>query len=221
MKLRFRYLCALCINVLLPVLAYRLAYPHWGLAGGLVASALPPIAWMAWDFARFRHFDALSAMVVTGIVLSLAAVPLGGSQNRALEEPMVSGMIGLAFLLSLALRRPIVFYLARSTMARENDDGVSTFEQDWRERPRLAAEIRLMTLVWGVGLIAENTLRSLIVWHGGNTPRAALASTLVSYGVYACLAAWTFWRRQGIRQDAQRHAAERANAPVQPGTSRL
>lgn len=217
MKLRFRYLCALCINVLLPVLAYRLAYPHWGLAGGLAASALPPIAWMAWDFARFSHFDALSAMIVASIVLSLAAVPFGGPQNRALEEPMVSGMIGLVFLLSLTLRRPIVFYLARSTLARENDDGVSTFEQNWHERPRLAAEIRLMTLVWGMGLIAENTLRSLIVWHGGNAPRAVLASTLVSYGVYAGLTAWTLWRRRGIKQDAQRHATERASAPAQSG----
>lgn len=218
MKLRFRYLSALCINLLLPVLAYRLAYPHWGLAGGLAASALPPIAWMALDFARFRHFDALSAMVVFSIVLSLGAVPLGGPQNRALEEPMVSGITGLTFLFSLALRRPIVFYLARSTMARENDDGVSTFEQDWHERPRLAADIRLMTLVWGLGLIAENTLRSLIVWHGGNTPRAALASTLVSYGVYGSLTLWTFWRRRGLKQDAERRAADQASAAVQPGT---
>jgi hypothetical protein len=221
MKLRFRYLCALCINVLLSVLAYRLAYPHWGLAGGLGASALPPIAWMIWDFARFRHFDALSAMVLASILLSLAAVPLGGPQNRALEEPLVSGMIGLAFLVSLALHRPLVFYLAHSTMARENDDGITTFEQEWHERPRLAAEIRLMTLVWGIGLIAENTIRSLIVWRGGNAPRAVLASTLVSYGVYASLTLWTFWRRRGLKQDAQRLADEPGGAPVQsetPGT---
>jgi hypothetical protein len=212
MKLRVRYLSALCINVLLPVLAYRLAYPHWGLAGGLAASALPPIAWMVCDFARFRHFDALSAMVVTSIALSLVAVPLGGPQNRALEEPMVSAVMGFVFLISLALRRPIVFYLARSTTARENTDGVTTFEQDWHARPRLAAEIRLMTLVWGVGLIVENALRSLIVWHGRDAPHAVLASRLVFYGVYASLTLWTLWRRRGIKQDAQRIADEQARA---------
>ena len=218
MKLRFRYLSALCINLLLPVLAYRLAYPHGGLAGGLAASLLPPVAWMIWDFVRFRHFDALSAMIVASIVLSLAAALLGGPQNRALEEPMVSGITGVAFLLSLALHRPMVFYLARSTMARENDDGVSTFEQDWHERPRLTAQIRLMTLVWGLGLVAENTLRSLIVWHGANAPRALLASKLVSYGVYGGLAIWTFWRRRSLKQDAERHAAAQASAPAQAGT---
>jgi hypothetical protein len=218
MKLSPRYLSAFCINVLLPVLAYRLASAHWGLAGGLVASALPPAAWMIWDFLRFRHFDALSALVLISIVLSLAAVPLGGSQNRALEEPMVSGMIGLAFLVSLAFHRPLVFYLARSTMARENDDGVTTFEQDWLARPRLAAHIRLLTLVWGVGLIAENTLRSLVVWQGGKTPHAILASTLVFYVVYGGLTLWTIWRRRIIKQDAQRYEAERVSLAVQSET---
>jgi hypothetical protein len=214
MKLRLRYLSALFINVLLPVLAYRLVAPRHGVAGGLAASALPPIAWMIWDFVRYRHFDALSAMVVVGIALSLAAVPLGGPQNRALEEPIVSGMIGVAFLVSLAFRRPVVFYLARSTMAREHDEGVTTFEQDWQERPRLASEIRLMTLVWGTGLIAENAIRSLIVWRGGHSPHAALASTLVFLCVYSGLTLWTIWRRRGIQEDARRHADEKARAAV-------
>lgn len=215
MNLRLRYLSALGINVLLPVLAYRLVAPHAGLAAGLAASALPPIAWMIWDFARYRHFDALSALVLVSIFLSLAAVPLGGTQNRALEEPIVSGVTGIAFLISLAFRRPLVFYLARSTMARENDDGVTTFEEEWHERPLLAAQIRLMTLVWGIGLIAENTLRCLIVWRGGDTPRAVLASTLVFYGVYGGLMLWTVWRRRALKQDAERFRAGHANATVQ------
>ncbi|RFU49798.1 VC0807 family protein [Paraburkholderia sp. DHOC27] len=218
MKLRLRYLSALCINVLLPVLAYRLAYPHWGLAGGLVTSALPPLAWMICDFVRFRHFDALSMLIVASIALSLVAVPLGGPQNRALEEPIVSGVMGIVFLISLAFHRPIVFYLARSTTARENTAGISIFEQNWSESPRIAAEIRRMTLVWGVGLITENTIRSLIVWRGADTPHAVLASTLVFYGVYGSLMLWTFWRRRGIRQDAQRMADARANAQLHSST---
>ena len=104
MKPRLRYLSALLVNVALPWLAYRLAFPHWGLQGGLVASALPPVAWMTLDLARYRHFDALSALVLAGIALSLIALAAGGDVRlKSLEDPMVSGMIGASFLVSLAL----------------------------------------------------------------------------------------------------------------------
>lgn len=48
----------------LPWLAYRLALPHGGQLGALLASAVPLIAWMSWDLLRYRHFDALSAIVL-------------------------------------------------------------------------------------------------------------------------------------------------------------
>lgn len=212
MKPRLRYLCALVINVALPWLAYRFAFPHWGVLGALAASALPVIAWMSWDLLRYRHFDALSAIVLVGIVLSLIALAASGNaRTRALAEPMVSGMIGAAFLVSLALPRPLVFYLARSTMAREDHRGVESFERHWRERPTLAAYIRLMTLVWGIGMTGENILRSLIVWQWPGDPHAALASEVLRYGVYAALTAWTFWCRRRIKQDSMRYPADPAN----------
>lgn len=200
----FRYLSALCINVLLPWLAYRLAYPHWGQPGGLLLSTAPLIAWMAWDLARHRHFDALSAIVLIGIVLSLAAMTLtGATQNQALDEPMVSGMIGVAFLVSLVLPRPMVFYTARSTLARESVKRVSEFEQEWRERPKLVYRIRVMTWVWGIGLTAENVLRSLIIWRAEGDPHSVVESNVLRYGFYGGLTLWTIWYRKRIKQDAE------------------
>jgi len=209
MKPRLRYFTALFVNVALPWLAYRLAFPHWGHAGALSASALPLIAWMTWDLLRYRHFDALSAIVLVGILLSLAAVTLGGNKlEAAVEEPMVSGMVGASFLVSLAFHRPLVFYLARSTMSREDHRSAESFEKHWRERPVLAAYIRLMTLVWGLGMTGENILRSAIVWQWPGDPRSTLVSEILRYGVYAALTAWTFWCRRRIRQDALRYPAD-------------
>jgi hypothetical protein len=88
MKHPYRYLSALCINVLLPWLAYRLALPFWGYADALALSALPLIAWIAWDYARLRHVDALSALVLASIVLSLGLTLLSGApQDRPAAPP--------------------------------------------------------------------------------------------------------------------------------------
>lgn len=214
MKLRLRYLTPLLVNVALPWLAYRLAFPHWGQLGALAASALPLLSRMSLDLLRYRHFDALSALVLIGIVASLLATSVGlagNARQRAVEEPMVSGMIGVAFLVSLALPRPLVFYLARSTMSREDPRSVDSFERHWGERPTLVAYIRLMTLVWGIGMIGENVLRSLMVWQWADDPRSAIASNVLRYGVYAGLTAWTFWCRKLIKQDALRYPDDTVN----------
>ena len=196
MKHPFRYLSALGINVLLPWLAYRLALPHWGYLQALAASALPPLAWMAYDYIRLRHFDALSALALVSITLSLGLTLLGRAPlEHAVETPMISGSIGIVFLLSLALPRPLVFYLARSRVTRKNPEGAAEFEQHWRMRPGLVAMIRRMTVVWGVALVAENGLRCWIVWTWTGKPEPATVSATVGYVVYGALTLWTVWTR--------------------------
>ena len=209
MKSRLRYLSALIVNVALPWLAYRLAFPHWGQAGALAASALPLIIWMMVDLLRYRHFDALSALVLAGVLPSLATrLIFNDARMQLIEDPMVSGFIGIVFLASLTLRKPMVFYMARSTMAREDHRSAELFERHWRERPTLAAYIRLMTLVWGVGMIGENIVRSAIVLQWPNDSRSAIASAVLRYAVYAVLTAWTFLIRRRIKRDAQRYPAD-------------
>ena len=99
-----------------------------GHGGALYASAVPPVAWSAMEFARTRRVDAVSAVVLLGIGLSLAAMMLGGSPRLLLlRESLVSGVVGIVFLLSLGCRRTLVFYLARATFARESADGHDAF----------------------------------------------------------------------------------------------
>jgi hypothetical protein len=87
---------------------------------------------MGFDFLRFRHVDALPAVVPAGIVLSLLIVlSQPATWLRAAREPLVSGVIGVLFLCSLSLRRPLVFYLARSTLSREREGRELEFDTMW------------------------------------------------------------------------------------------
>ncbi|CAB3730669.1 hypothetical protein LMG24238_05703 [Paraburkholderia sediminicola] len=209
MKLRPGFVLELAVNFLLPWLAYRFTLPHLGETGALIASAVPPIVWSLIELVRFRRVDALSIMVVVGIVLSVAAMALGGSPRMLLlRESLVSGAVGVVFLLSLPMRRPLIFYLARATVAREMEGGAERFETLWRERPALVSAMRLMTLVWGVGLTGETALRA---WMALTWPieRFLVVSPFIGYGIYSALALWTLWYRKTMRS--------RVDARVQPG----
>ncbi|RDJ97848.1 VC0807 family protein [Paraburkholderia lacunae] len=205
MKLRPDFVLELAVNFLLPWLAYRFALPHLGETGALIASAVPPMIWSLIELARFRRVDALSVIVVAGILLSIAAMALGGSPRMLLlRESLVSGAVGVVFLLSLPMRRPLIFYLARATVAREMEGGAAHFEALWRERPALAASLRLMTLVWGVGLTGETALRA---WMALTWPieRFLVISPFIGYGIYGGLTLWTLWYRKTMRSRAEAH----------------
>jgi hypothetical protein len=196
-----RYVFAFVINVAMPALAYRIAMTRFSVEGALVASALPLIAWILIDLLRYRHFDALSAIVLAGILLSLMVFATGADHwLRQAREPAVSGIIGVMFLLSLWLDRPLVFYLARSTMSRERQGREAEFDDMWRSRPALVRSIRLMTVVWGIGLVGENLAR-LWIALALTEPAAGHFSTGVRYLVYGGLTVWTIvYRKRYLKQ---------------------
>ncbi len=203
MKLRPGFVLELAVNFLLPWLAYRFALPLLGETGALIASAVPPIVWSLVELVRFRRVDALSVLVVGGIVLSVAAMALGGSPRMLLlRESLVSGAVGVVFLLSWPMRRPLIFYLARATVAREMEGGAARFEALWRERPALVTAMRFMTLVWGIGLTGETALRA---WMALTWPieRFLVVSPFIGYGIYGGLMLWTLWYRRSMRGRAE------------------
>lgn len=205
MKLRPAFVAELGVNLLLPWAAYRLALPHWGEGGGLIASAVPPALWSIVGLVRFRRFDALSAIVLLGIALSLGAMVLGGGPRMLLmRESLASGVIGLAFVLSLFAKRPLVFYLARASVARETPEGVARFELLWLERREFASGMRVLTAVWGVGLVGETALRG---WMAMTWPieRFLVVSPLLGYGLFSALMAWTLWYRTRLRRIGGTH----------------
>lgn len=200
MKLRPAFVAELAVNLVLPWIAYRLAQPYWGEVGGLIASAIPPLAWSIVELVRFRRVDALSAVILLGIVLSLAAMAFGGSTRMLLmRESFSSGAIGAAFLFSLLAKRPLVFFLTRATVARETREGVARLELLWTENRNFVAAMRLVTLVWGIGLVADAALRTYLAatWP---IERFLLVSPILGYSVFGALLAWTFWYRTRMRR---------------------
>ena len=188
----------LLANFVLPWLCYRRAQPQWGETAGLIASSLPPIAWSVVELLRFRRIDALSLLVLGGIALSLLAILLGGSpQVLLMRESLLSGLIGLAFLLSLLLPKPLLFYLARATVARESAEGEWRFDVRWQE-PAFRRGIRQLTLLWGGGLCAETLLRALLIWQLP-VERFLMVSPFVSYGIMGLLLAGTWLGRRRLR----------------------
>jgi hypothetical protein len=194
----FHTLILLVVNVGLPLLIYHLFAPQRGEGTALLLSSVPPLVWSGWDLARFRRIDAVSLLVVVGIFLSLGAMAVGGSPRLLLlRESLVTGLIGLGFLASMLRAKPLMFYLARSTVAKESAEALQAFEAAW-PRPRLVRFMRLTTWAWGLGLVSEALLRCWLAW-AWPIERFLAIVPLISYGTYFGLMGWTMWYARRLK----------------------
>jgi hypothetical protein len=199
----------LMVNVALPYACFVIAQPKLGDVRALLLSSAPPILWSLAEFARKRRVDALSLIVLTGIALSLLAFAGGGSVRfLQLRENLVSGAIGMIFLGSAAIGKPLIYQLALATAARRSESAKAEIES-LKDNVYFRRTMMSMTLVWGFGLLAATAVACALVFA---LPIATylLIGPFVGYGFMGALALWTFWYGARARRlGAARRAAER------------
>jgi hypothetical protein len=199
------------VNFVLPYVIFAALQPRWGDVSALLASSGPPIAWSILEFLRHRRVDALSLLVLLGIVLSVLAVFGGGSiVFLQLRERLVTILIALIFLGSAALGRPLIYELARATLARAQNTSDLERVTALRNDPHFRASMMTMTWIWGLGLLADGSAAIALVFL---LPIRVylIVNAILGYVTMGSLALWNVWyvRRMRRRGEA-RHAAAAA-----------
>ena len=213
------------VNAVAPFVIYNLTDKQLGDVGALIASSVPPIGWSIVQFVRSRTVDALSLLVVTGIALSLVALwGGGGAKFLQLRENLVTGVIGLIFLGSVAIGRPLIYYLARAGMRRQGQSGKLADFEGLRDNAFFKRTMRTMTLVWGASLVLGCAMAVALVFSV-SIPTYLVVSPILGYGMMGATVGWTvlYARRQQARGRAMRAAAQaealQASAPVAGGAA--
>ncbi len=173
-------------------MVYEALHARLGDTDALIASAVPPLLWSFYELAKTRRLDAVSLLVVASIVLTVAATALGGSPRLIqIRDALVTGGVGVLFLASLLMKKPVIFYLARATSARNTEQGAVQFEMMWQQ-PGIRRTFRLMTAVWGAGLVLQTAVLCGLAWVWPIS-RYLLLGPFVSYGIFGLLLLWSFW----------------------------
>jgi hypothetical protein len=207
------------VNAIAPFVIYSLTDKQLGDVGALIASSVPPIGWSIAQFVRSRTVDALSLLVVTGIALSLLALwGGGGAKFLQLRENLVTGAIGLVFLGSVAIGRPLIYYLARAGMQRRGAASELADFENLRDNAFFKRTMRVMTLVWGLGLVLRTAIAAVLVFTV-SIPTYLAIHPILGYATMGALAGWTlFYARRAQAQGRARRAAAEA-AALQAGAA--
>jgi hypothetical protein len=192
-------------GALVPLAVYYLVRSHvHGDAPALMIAGAPAAGWVLIEWARKRRMDPIGLIVLFGFVAGIvASVALGGSAFvLKVRDSAFTAMFGVACLISLAWRRPVMFFIGRALSAGNDPDKVRAFDELY-EMPTAPRTFALITLCWGVGLVVEAGLR-VVLAVALPTGLFLAASPVLAGVVFGGLFAFTIWFSKRARRLGER-----------------
>ncbi|AEW98076.1 MULTISPECIES: VC0807 family protein [Streptomycetaceae] len=160
----YRALAAnLGVNVAAPLLVfYGLRAVGVGQWWALLAGAVPPLVRAVVTMARTRRVDVLGAITLLLLALGVATSLLTGSARFLLaKDGAMTGAAGLCVLATLLMRRPFIASTLISLTAGERR---AKLVAHWQKSPTFRRVMRVLTVVWGVGLVADAVVRIVLAY---------------------------------------------------------
>jgi len=149
-------------GAVVPIAVYFLVRHHVGndtqallIAGGVSG------AWVVFQFVRQRKIDMIGAIVLVGFALGVASSTLLGGNTYVLKvrDAFFTVIFGIACVVTVFTHeRPTFFYFSRYFSAGNNPARVEAYNQ-LIELPRGRQTFKVLSLVWGIGLLAEGAFR--------------------------------------------------------------
>jgi hypothetical protein len=199
----------LAIDVAIPYGLYVILSPHFPSNSLilLLISALPPAIYGVVNIIRKGHIDYVGALVILGILITAIAAFITGDQKVFLiRESVLTGALGIACLVSLLFPRPLMFYFGRQFASGGDPTKVAFYNSLW-QRQRFRSFNYLITVVWGVGFIAEFALRVVLVYTLPVAEVIAIAPIIFNT-ITIGLILWTVAYGNSVRRKGQAQAQD-------------
>ena len=210
------WLPTMLFNVALPIATYILLTGN-GMATvpALALSGVWPVVELAISFARTRHADELSILVLIFLVVGVATSLLFNSARFALiKESALTGIFGLVLLASLLAKRPLMFYFGRKFATDGSREGVAWWNGLW-ENEYFRRGQRMLTVVWGTAYLGEAVVRVVLTFFLPVTAMVVINNVLPLV-VLACLITGTMAYGKRKQAQAAQYGVQGAQGPERP-----
>lgn len=182
---------SLALNALCPYLLYRFLEPRFPDESvlPLLYSSIFPIVGFLVGILRKRMIDVISVIVLAGILFHVSVTVLSPNVSTALVARSFQGaVIGACFLISTAIDRPIILYVARQLVTAGAPERRATFAAVVAaDRGRT---FRIMTTAWGCGFVIMSAVQTLLATYLVHA-QVVLISPIVGVGTDLLLLAWS------------------------------
>lgn len=197
---------SLVVDVALPLVTYFvLAAQGVPDLWALVASGGWPLLSVVVSVVRRGRVDEFGIFVLAVLLAStLSSVLFDDPRLLLLKNSVFTGVLGLVFLGSLLLQRPLMFYFGRKFGTDGSAEGIARWNSFWDDLSVFRHGQRVMTVVWGLAFVVEALVRIPLVYALSVSVGVVLADVL-PFVVIAGLVTWTvlYAKRSAAASKAQ------------------
>jgi hypothetical protein len=115
------------------------------------------VAWVVFQFVRQRRVDLVGVIVLSGFVVGVASAELLGGNSYVLKvrDAFFTAIFGAVCIVTIFThRRPALFYVGRYLSAGQDPAKMAAYNE-LHEVPMGRHTFRVLSVVWGIGLIVE------------------------------------------------------------------
>lgn len=172
----------------------------------LTLAAIPPAARAVQSVVTKRKVDGLALFALTIIALSLLGSFVTGSPRFLLAKDGWMTAVAGGWILLTILRTPFIFGFLRTILRGEVLDRT---EINWRDSPTFRHAMRVVTALWGVGLVLDAGVR-VVLAYTLPVDQVPLISTLQYVALFVCLEVSTrlYLRRKSIRNKVETESGQ-------------
>jgi hypothetical protein len=211
-RLRAALLPDLIIAVVGPLLIYRWAAPYLPATEALLLSGILPIVRVVWGLVQRHRLNVIGAAALLTIAVKVLVVLLFTDARLVLvSDSLITAVYGILMLASLLTDTPLIVRVIESLLAGANAVQYQSLLARWQQ-PAARAAFRVITAVWGAGLLLECGVRVILALNV-SIEQFLVLSPIVRYGFLGALALWTFLYMR-VRRGRQRTPLD--EAPRQP-----
>jgi hypothetical protein len=156
------HLPSLVFGAALPIGVYFLVRSHVHTdAQALIVAGCFSVAWILVQFARQRKIDVVGVIVLFGFIVGVVSSTLLGGNAYVLKvrDAFFTFLFGVVCIVTLFTHdRPALFYVSRYLSAGTDPQRMSAFDR-LHEVPIGRRTFRVLSVVWGIGLVVEASSR--------------------------------------------------------------
>ncbi len=146
----------------LPLGVYFLvrSHVHTDTQALIIAGAFS-VSWVVFQFVRQRRIDLVGVIVLSGFAVGVLSAELLGGNSYMLKvrDAFFTAIFGALCIITIFThRRPALFYVGRYLSAGQDPAKLAAYNE-LHEGPIGRRTFRVLSAVWGVGLIVEAGLR--------------------------------------------------------------
>ncbi|AJC55844.1 MULTISPECIES: VC0807 family protein [Streptomyces] len=187
-------LTPLLVDAAIPLGSYFLLAEGFGMStvAALAWSSVVPALRTIWGLARERKVNGLALLILVVNVVGLATSTLTGDARLMMaKDSGVSSVVGIAILLSVRGRRPLMTAGLRPWVTKGGPEGNAAWDRLWARSARFRQLERRFSAVWGSALLIECVVKvvgayalpvHIMVWLGTVLTVVAILLAMVVAG---------------------------------------